>query len=118
MHEQKKELKPTLLIRDTSNTILVSSINLKKDCVISCGLLGYKKSRRSTNISAQSLGEKLGEILNKQKIKKINVIVRGFTIKSRFVIKGIKQHRIKIERIKNVTNTPYNGCRKKKKRRL
>ena len=118
MHEQKKELKPTLLIRDTSNNILVSSINLKKDCVIRCGLLGYKKSRRSTNISAQSLGEKLGEILNKQKIKKINVIVRGFTIKSRFVIKGIKQHRIKIERIKNVTNTPYNGCRKKKKRRL
>lgn len=115
MEKQKKEISPTLVIRDTSNNILISSINLKDNYIISCGILGYKKSRRSTNISAQHLGEKAGELLVKQKIKYIYIIIRGFSIKSRFIIKGLKQQNIKIRKIKNKTNVPYNGCRKKKK---
>ena len=118
MEKQKKEISPTLVIRDTSNNILISSINLKDNYIISCGILGYKKSRRSTNISAQHLGEKAGELLVKQKIKYIYIIIRGFSIKSRFIIKGLKQQNIKIRKIKNKTNVPYNGCRKKKKRRI
>nr|YP_009092469.1 ribosomal protein S11 [Cyanoptyche gloeocystis]AIM52055.1 ribosomal protein S11 [Cyanoptyche gloeocystis] len=89
---------------------------------ITTGILGYKKAKRSTLYSIESLAEyaaKLIKKLNTYSKPEINIVVSGTSNKKKIsILKTLKKAKIKSKRITEKVIIIFNGCRKKKIRRL
>jgi len=109
---------PTLYVRASSNNTILSSKNLKKDRILSCGCVGFKGAKRSSPQAAQVLAENFADYLQSQKIYSVIVIFNGIGKGRRSVVKGLVKKNIKITAIIEKTRIPFNGCRPKKKRRV
>ena len=99
------------------NTILQATISENKNIIVSTGTVGFKGGKRSAPYAAQKAAEAIGIKLLENRVKKIFLIFSGFGYKKskKFIIKGLKNKKIKIFKIVYKTSIPHNGCRTKRK---
>ena len=82
------------------------------------GTEGFKGSRRATAYAAQLSGEKIGKECLARKLYVISAKIKGPGYGKESSLRGLKNAGVKVVRIQDVSSTPHNGCRPKKKRRV
>lgn len=87
----------------------------------SAGACGFKGSRKSTPYAAQVAAEKaLQTALDLVNFDKLNIFIKGIGQGREAAVKAVSAlpKKIEILLIEDVTGIPFNGCRKKKERRV
>lgn len=109
-----------VFIHSTQNNTIVSVTDLKSKLLFcySCGLLGFKGSKRGTSFGSQNLGFFIGKKLIMFGYKLIIVKVKGFGIGRHSSLKGLTLSGIKLLCLIDVTKVAFNGCKLSKKRRI
>jgi small subunit ribosomal protein S11 len=81
------------------------------------GSVGFKGSRKSTPYAAQVAAEQAARRAGENGMRKLDVIVRGSGSGRETAIRTLQTMGMEITTIKDVTPTPHNGVRLKKRRR-
>ncbi len=87
-------------------------------CWSSSGNVGFTGSRKSTPFAAQQAADLVArKAMNDHGMRKCDVIVSGPGSGRETAIRSVQNAGIEVVGIKDVTPTPHNGCRQKKRRR-
>jgi ribosomal protein S11 len=83
---------------------------------ITTGMLGFKGATRSSNYAAENIVKNFIGHLRTYKLNSHSFIllVKGFGPARNLILRKLAQ--LKINKIKDITTFPHNGCRKKKSR--
>jgi small subunit ribosomal protein S11 len=84
----------------------------------SSGSSGFKGSRRSTPYAAQAAAENAAKKAVEQGVKSIKLITKGLGPGRISCTKGLVTAGLRISLVGDLTPTPHNGCRAKKRRRV
>ncbi|KKS15872.1 MAG: 30S ribosomal protein S11 [candidate division WWE3 bacterium GW2011_GWC1_41_7] len=84
----------------------------------SSGSSGFKGSRKSTPYAATKSAEEVARRAHDSGMKDVSVFVKGPGMGRISSIKALKSAGLNVVSISDVTPTPHNGCRPKKKRRV
>jgi small subunit ribosomal protein S11 len=84
----------------------------------SAGRIGFKGTKKGTPFAASKTAEALMQALNKLKIDKVKVFMKGIGSGRGSALRSLSSRDLIIDSIKDVTPIPHNGCRPKKPRRV
>ena len=84
----------------------------------SSGGSGFKGSRKATPYAATRAAEEVARKAHDNGMKEVSVFVKGPGMGRISSIKALKSAGLNVTSISDVTPTPHNGCRPKKKRRV
>ncbi|RMD76731.1 30S ribosomal protein S11 [Candidatus Dojkabacteria bacterium] len=125
---KKKELKrkrkvtlssPKVLFRvraNYNNTIVtVTDLEGNTICSSSCGIVGFKGSKKSTAYASTQAGLDAAVKAISKGAKEADVIVNGVGIGRQAAIRGIRDGGMKITSLLDVTPIPHGGCKPRKK---
>ena len=84
----------------------------------SSGGSGFKGSRKATPYAATRAAEEVARKADDNGMKEVSVFVKGPGMGRISSIKALKSAGLNVTSISDVTPTPHNGCRPKKKRRV
>jgi small subunit ribosomal protein S11 len=84
----------------------------------SAGSAGFKGSRKSTPYAATKSAENLAKQAYDAGLKEVSVFVKGPGLGRISSIKALKTAGLSVTAISDITPTPHNGCRPKKRRRV
>ena len=84
----------------------------------SAGYKGFKGSRKSTPFAAQIAAEDVGNKAKEFGVKSLKVEVSGPGSGREAALRSLQSIGYVITSIKDVTPTPHNGCRPRKRRRV
>ena len=100
------------------NNTIISITDLDGNTVAwtSGGSVGFKGSRKSTPYAAQVAAEQAPRKAGEMGGRKLDVIVRGSGSGRETAIRTLQTMGMEITGIKDVTPTPHNGCRPKKRK--
>ena len=84
----------------------------------SCGMSGFKGSKKSTPYAATKAAERVGNKAKEAGVKEVTVFVKGPGSGRVAAIKALKSAGLRITAISDITPVPHNGCRPKKRRRV
>ena len=84
----------------------------------SCGMVGFKGSKKSTPFAAQVAAEGAASRAREHGLRTASVVVKGPGAGRESAIRAIAQTGIRVTNIKDVTPIPHNGCRPSKRRRV
>jgi len=84
----------------------------------SAGRLGFKGAKKGTPFAASKVAEAMIYAINKLKINRIKVLVKGVGSGRESAIRSLAGRNFDIISIKDITPIPHNGCRPKKPRRV
>lgn len=105
-----------LIIRVTKNNIHLNLLDSNSICLVKASVGIYTKRLKKNPFSITKI---LHSFCNKIPSSFfLNLVFIGFTKSHFMIIKSLVEGRFVINRLFFVKTTPYNGCRKKKKRRL
>ncbi len=106
-------------IKSTFNNTIISVTDQGGNVIAwsSSGNVGFKGSRKSTPYAAQEAANKVAALAMDQGVRKCDVVVSGPGSGRETAIRAIQSAGIEVVGIKDVTPTPHNGCRLKKRRR-
>ena len=102
------------------NNTFVTLTTLDGDTIAwaSGGTQGFKGSRRATAYAAQLCGETIGKACVNRKLFVVSAKIKGPGYGKESSLRGLKSAGVKVVKIQDVSPTPHNGCRPKKKRRV
>lgn len=98
-----------ITVTDTGGEIL---------CWSSPGIVGFKGSRKSTPFAANVAAKDAVRKAKAHGIKEVEVFVKGPGSGKESAARSIRSEGLFIKTIMDVTPTPHNGCRPKKRRRV
>ncbi|MGB2630700.1 MAG: 30S ribosomal protein S11 [Candidatus Omnitrophota bacterium] len=102
-----------------NNTIVtVTDDDGKVLCWASPGTTGFKGSRKSTPFAASIAAKEAAKKARIHGIKDVKVRLRGPGSGKESAVRSLRAEGFNIKNIKDVTPTPHNGCRQKKRRRI
>ena len=102
-----------------NNTVLtLTDVNGNALFWTSAGRIGFKGTKKGTPFAASKVAEAMAHAVNKLKIKKVKIFVKGIGSGRDSAIRSLAARAIDIISIKDVTPVPHNGCRRKKPRRV
>jgi len=84
----------------------------------SAGRLGFKGAKKGTPFAASKVAEAMIYVINKLKINRIKVLVKGVGSGRESAIRSLAGRNFDIISMKDITPIPHNGCRPKKPRRV
>jgi small subunit ribosomal protein S11 len=84
----------------------------------SAGASGFKGSRKATPYAATKSAEEIARKAYESGLREVSVFVKGPGMGRISSIKALKTAGLNVGAISDVTPTPHNGCRPKKKRRV
>jgi small subunit ribosomal protein S11 len=84
----------------------------------SAGAQGFKGSRKSTPFAAQMAAEMAGKKAMEHGMKTLEVLVRGPGSGRESALRALQNVGLTITSIRDVTPSPHNGCRPRKRRRV
>ncbi|XP_076330429.1 mitochondrial ribosomal protein S11 [Tachypleus tridentatus] len=84
----------------------------------SCGMEGFKNTKKGTNVAAQAAALSLSLIAQERGIKHIRVSVKGLGPGRMSSVKGLQMGGMEIVSITDTTPTPTTGTRPRKRRRI
>lgn len=102
------------------NNIIVTLTDNEGNALFSssAGKSGFKGSRKSTPYAATKATETIAQEASKAGMKEVAVVVKGPGMGRIAAIKALKTGGLNVVSISDITATPFNGCRPKKKRRV
>jgi small subunit ribosomal protein S11 len=102
-----------------NNTIVTVADNQGKVlCWSSPGIVGYKGSRKSTPFAASIAAKDAVKKAKLYGIREVDVRLKGPGSGKESSVRSIKAEGLNVKSIIDVTPTPHNGCRQKKRRRV
>ena len=84
----------------------------------SAGNLGFKGTKKATPYAASEVTNVVCEKAEKMGVKEVDIFVKGVGSGRSSALRALAPKEIVINRIKDVTPIPHNGCRPKKPRRV
>tara|TARA_B100000287_G_scaffold355449_1_gene346019 strand:+ start:363 stop:746 length:384 start_codon:yes stop_codon:yes gene_type:complete len=101
-----------------NNTIINISDSAGKTIVwTSGGSVGFKGSRKSTPYAAQVAAEEAVRRATEHGVQKLDIIISGTGAGRETAVRTLQNMGMDVGTIKDITPTPHNGCRPKKRRR-
>ena len=102
-----------------NNTIVtVTDDDGKVLCWSSPGTVGYKGSRKSTPFAATIAAKDAVKKAKTHGIRDVDVYLRGPGSGKESAVRSIRSEGLNVKMIKDLTPTPHNGCRPRKRRRV
>jgi small subunit ribosomal protein S11 len=107
-------------ITTTLNNTLINVTDMLGNTLLwaSAGSVGFKGSKRSTSYAAQATAERIGQNCLSRNFFRVHVKLRGVGYGKEAALRGLQISGLKITKIEDLTQIPFNGCRPKKRRRL
>ncbi|MBU1045851.1 30S ribosomal protein S11 [Patescibacteria group bacterium] len=87
-------------------------------CWISAGKIGFKGTKKGTPYAANRVAELMAQNIQKFKLDKIQVRVKGIGSGRESAIRALAAHGVNIVSIEDQTAIPHNGCRPPKARKV
>ena len=84
----------------------------------SAGKIGFKGAKKGTSFAASKVAESMIFAIEKAKIKKLKIFVKGIGAGRVSALKSLAAKGLNIVSVKDTTSIPHNGCKPKKPRRL
>ncbi|MBQ9738502.1 MAG: 30S ribosomal protein S11 [Alphaproteobacteria bacterium] len=84
----------------------------------SAGLKGFRGSRKSTPYAAQVAADDAARKAQEHGLKSIDVLVTGPGSGRESALRAFQAAGLVVTSIKDITSTPHNGCRARKRRRV
>lgn len=84
----------------------------------SAGANGFKGTRKSTPYAATITAEKVAEKIAPYGVERLKVFVKGVGSGREQAVRGLHAAGLELEAIYDVTPSPHNGVRKRKRRRV
>jgi small subunit ribosomal protein S11 len=118
--ERKNIAQGVAHIKSSFNNTIVSISDMEGNVLswASAGNVGFKGSRKSTPFAAQLAAEAAAKRAMEHGVRKVEVMVKGPGSGRETAIRSIMSAGIEVSGIKDVTPTPHNGCRPRKRRRV
>jgi small subunit ribosomal protein S11 len=102
-----------------NNTIVTVTDDMGKVlCWSSPGIVGYKGSRKSTPFAASIAAKDAVKKAKLHGVKDVNVFLNGPGSGKESCVRSIRAEGLNVSKIIDITPTPHNGCRPKKRRRV
>jgi len=102
-----------------NNTIVsVADTDGKVLCWSSPGIMGFKGSRKSTPFAASIAAKDAVKKARIHGIKDVDIILRGPGAGKESAVRSVRSEGLNVKTILDLTPTPHNGCRPKKRRRI
>lgn len=111
---------PIVHIRVSKNNTILSLTNPKGEIqmIRSCGVEGFKNTKKGTNIAAQSTAITFCQKVVDRGIKQARITVRGLGPGRMSAIKGLQMAGLNIVSISDTTRVSWNPPRPRKQRKL
>lgn len=113
--KKKKVSSPRVLVnvRATYNNTIVSISDYEGNVISysSCGLLGFKGSKKSTAYAATRAGEDAARKAVDSGAREAEVIIRGIGVGRQATIKGVRSGGLRITALYDKTPIPHGGCK-------
>jgi len=102
-----------------NNTIVtVTDVDGKVLCWSAPGMVGFKGSRKSTPFAASVAAKDAVKKARNHGIRELDIFLRGPGAGKESVVRSIRSEGVNVKSIMDITPTPHNGCRPKKRRRI
>ncbi len=101
-----------------NNTIInIADPNGETIAWTSGGSVGFKGSRKSTPYAAQVAAEEAVRRATEFGVHKLDIVISGTGAGRETAVRTLQNMGMDVGTIKDITPTPHNGCRPKKRRR-
>jgi len=118
----KKEVMPqgkAYVFSGYNNTIVtITDLDGNTICWGASGANNFKGSRKSTPYAASVVGQNTARQAVTKGIKEVSAYIKGVGSGKSQCVKALRNGGLIINKIVDVTPTPHNGCRAKKRRRV
>ena len=102
-----------------NNTIItITDLNGNSLTWASGGIVGYKGAKKSTPYAAQLAALDAGKRARDMGLIDVEVLVKGPGPGRESAIRSLQNTGLNVRKVKDVTPSPHNGCRPRKKRRV
>ncbi len=107
-------------IQATFNNTIITISDIAGNVIAwsTCGVMGFKGSKKSTPFAAQMAAEDAGKKAMAHGMKSIDVYVKGPGSGRESALRALQSIGFSIKVIKDITPIPHNGCRPPKRRRV
>lgn len=107
-------------IKSTYNNTVISISDAHGNTLswASGGSMGFKGTRKGTPYAATKAAEKCGEEAKEAGMNTLEVRVKGPGSGREAAIRALESMGFDVRAIRDVTPTPHNGCKPKKRRRI
>lgn len=107
-------------IKATFNNTIITITDLKGNTLAwaSGGVIGFKGAKKSTPYAAQLAAANAAKQVKELGLTEIEVMVKGPGPGREAAIRSLQGAGLNVKRVKDITPTPHNGCRPRKKRRV
>lgn len=107
-------------INSTFNNTMVTITDTQGNTISwsSSGLKGFKGSRKSTPYAAQMAADDAAHKAMEHGMKTLEVLVMGPGSGRESALRAFQAAGLVVTSIKDITSTPHNGCRARKRRRV
>lgn len=107
-------------VNSTFNNTMVTITDTQGNTISwsSSGLKGFKGSRKSTPYAAQVAADDAARKAMEHGLKTIEVLVVGPGSGRESALRAFQAAGLVVTSIKDITSTPHNGCRARKRRRV
>ena len=107
-------------IQSTFNNTIVTITDVQGNAIswASSGEMGFRGSRKSTPVAAQTAAETAAKAAMEHGLKSVEVYVKGPGSGREAAIRALQTAGLEVSLIKDVTPIPHNGCRPPKRRRV
>ena len=102
-----------------NNTIVtVADTDGKVICWSSPGIVGFKGSRKSTPFAASVAAKDAAKKAKTHGLRDVEVFVKGPGAGKESSVRSIRSEGLNVKTVTDLTPSPHNGCRQKKRRRI
>ncbi len=118
--ERKGIVRGRAYIQSTFNNTIVTLTDVAGNVITwgSSGTMGFKGSRKGTAYAAQRAAAEVAQRGMDHGLRHVDVLIKGPGSGREAAIRALQATGLNVLSIKDVTPTPHNGCRARKKRRI
>ncbi|MDD5194498.1 MAG: 30S ribosomal protein S11 [Candidatus Omnitrophica bacterium] len=107
-------------IKASFNNTIIAITDLQGNTIAwgSSGTVGFKGTKKSTPYAAQIASMAVAKKAKEAGLADIEVLVKGPGPGREAAIRSLQAAGLNVKKVKDVTPSPHNGCRPRKKRRV
>ncbi len=116
----RKTTSGKIFVHSTFNNTIVTVTDTAGEilCWSSPGTVGFKGSRKSTPFAASVAAKDAVKKARTHGLRDVSIFVRGPGSGKESAVRSIRSEGMNVSTITDLTPTPHNGCRQKKRRRV
>lgn len=117
---QQQVLGARIYISSSYNNTLMTLTDRQGNTIawVSAGSIGFKGTKKATPFAASKVAEAVSQVAKRLGITNVEVFVKGVGSGRDSAIRSLAARGLEIDRLKDLTPIPHNGCRTPKVRRV